>query len=62
MDIYTAVHSRRAVRAFTTDPVPPGLLRRVLSAAARAPSGANLQPWRIFVVSGTALEELKKLE
>ncbi|AHH15559.1 putative nitroreductase [Nocardia nova SH22a] len=60
MDIYSAVHSRRAVRAFTSDPVPPMVLRRVLSAATRAPSGANLQPWKTFVVTGTALDELKQ--
>ncbi|NUP25457.1 MAG: nitroreductase [Nocardia sp.] len=60
MDIYTAVESRRAVRAFTAEPIAPAVLERMLSAAARTPSGANLQPWNIYVVTGAALEELKK--
>jgi nitroreductase len=33
----------------------------VLSAAAWSPSGSNLQPWNIFVLTGAALAELKKL-
>jgi nitroreductase len=44
---YEAVTSRRAVRAFTDRPVPRQVLERVLSAAAWAPSGSNLQPWRL---------------
>lgn len=60
MDVYEAVRSRRAVRGFTDEPVPEETLRRVLSAAAWAPSGSNLQPWRIYVVTGQPLACLKK--
>ncbi|MBO0849514.1 MAG: nitroreductase [Pseudonocardia sp.] len=60
MDVYTAVRSRRAVRAFSAEPIPPDVLERVVSAAARAPSTANLQPWNIYLVTGPALDELKK--
>jgi nitroreductase len=60
VDIYTAVASRRAVRAFTGEPVPAGVLERVLAAAARAPSGGNIQPWNSYVLTGTSLAELKK--
>jgi nitroreductase len=60
MDVYEAVESRRAVRAFTDRPVPEETLRRVLSAAAQAPSGSNLQPWRSYVLTGAPLAELKK--
>jgi len=61
MDVYEAVTSRRAVRGFLERPVPPDVLDRVLSAAAWAPSGSNLQPWHIYVVTGAPLRELKKL-
>jgi nitroreductase len=61
VDVYEAVKSRRAVRGFTDQPVPKEVLERVLSAAAWAPSGSNLQPWRIFVVTGEPLKRLKKL-
>jgi nitroreductase len=60
MDVYEAVASRRAVRAFSDEPLPDGVLRRVFAAAARAPSGGNLQPWNSFVLTGATLEELKK--
>src|ERR1700761_5790056 len=60
MDVYEAVTSRRAVRGFTDQPVPREVLERVLSAAARSPSGSNIQPWKVFVVTGARLAELKK--
>lgn len=60
MNVYEAVRSRRAVRRFTDEPVPRAALRRVLAAATRAPSGANLQPWHVYLVTGAPLAELKK--
>ncbi|WP_425581813.1 nitroreductase family protein [Streptosporangium vulgare] len=52
--------SRRAVRAFSDEPVPKEVLERVLTAATRAPSSGNLQPWHLYVVTGEPLAELKK--
>lgn len=60
MDVYEAVDSRRAVRAFSPEPVPRETLERVLATAARSPSSGNLQPWHLFVVTGEPLAELKK--
>ncbi|MFF7474150.1 nitroreductase family protein [Streptomyces sp. NPDC008092] len=60
MDVYEAVDSRRAVRAFSGRPVPREVLTRVLAAASRAPSSGNLQPWQVYVVSGEPLAELKR--
>ncbi|UPZ26596.1 nitroreductase [Streptomyces sp. LRE541] len=60
MDVYEAVDSRRAVRAFGDEPVPKAVLDRVLAAAARAPSSGNLQPWHVYVVTGEPLAELKR--
>lgn len=59
MDVYEAVKSRRAVRKFTDRDIPSEVLERVLAAAAWAPSGSNLQPWNTYVVTGSALSELK---
>jgi nitroreductase len=61
MNVYEAVKSRRAVRGFTKEPVPKEVLERVLSTAAWAPSGSNLQPWRIYVLTGAPLTQLKKV-
>jgi len=60
LDVYEAVTSRRAVGGFTDRPVPGEVLQRVLSAAAWAPSGSNLQPWHAYVVTGGPLADLKK--
>lgn len=60
MDVYQAVASRRAVRRFSDRPVPRDVLTRVLGAAARSPSGGNLQPWNSYLVTGATLAELKK--
>jgi nitroreductase len=60
VDVYEAVTSRRAVRGFTDAPVSTQVLERVLSAAAWAPSGSNVQPWNIYVVTGAPLAQLKK--
>jgi nitroreductase len=59
VDVYEAVRSRQSVRGFLDRPVPPDVLSRVLSAALQAPSGGNLQPWHVYVVSGPKLDDLK---
>jgi nitroreductase len=61
VEVYEAVTSRRAVRGFTDQPVPKEVLERVLSAAAWAPSGSNLQPWHIYVLTGDPLVHVKML-
>lgn len=54
----SAVLRRCSVRAFRPDPVPAPLLDDILAAALRAPSGGNLQPWQIHVVTGATLRHL----
>ena len=41
---------RRATMHFAPDPIPDEYLDAILSLAAQAPSGYNLQPWRFIVV------------
>jgi len=48
--LYDAMRTLRAVRRLRPDPIPDAVLRRVLEAATWAPTGGNLQPWRIVVV------------
>ncbi|BCJ32746.1 oxidoreductase [Actinocatenispora thailandica] len=42
---------RRTIREFDDRPVPREVLTAAVRAAATAPSGANLQPWRFVVVT-----------
>jgi nitroreductase len=46
------MRSRRTVRAFRDRPVARELVEEVLKDAAAAPSGGNMQPWRVYVVAG----------
>ncbi len=53
-----ALHSRKSIRAFLPDPVPRAQLEHILRAALRAPSGGNLQPWRLYALTGVARDRL----
>ena len=52
------IQSRRSVRAFLPTPVPQEALRDLLQVAARAPSGTNVQPWKVYVLTGEAKDNL----
>ncbi|MGA9746489.1 MAG: nitroreductase family protein [Nocardioides sp.] len=43
--------TRRTLRDFSLEPVPLDAIREAVRAAATAPSGANLQPWRFVLVT-----------
>lgn len=57
MNVTTAVKSRRSIRAFLPTKVPDEIIKEILQNAARSPSGGNLQPWKIFVINGSAMED-----
>ncbi len=59
MDVREAVESRFSCRAFLPDPVPETVVREIVERAARAPSGGNVQPWRVDVIAGERVEALK---
>ena len=61
MDIFDAVASRYSCRAFLPTPVPEATVRDILSRAARAPSGGNVQPWHVHVLAGARLEALRDI-
>jgi nitroreductase len=58
MRVSDALDSRMSCRAFLPDAVPEGTLRQILEAASRAPSGGNLQPWYVDVLTGAPLAAL----
>lgn len=55
MDVSEAVERRASVRAFLPDPVAGAVVRGLLDRAHRAPSGGNLQPWRVHALAGEPL-------
>ncbi len=61
MNVSEAVERRMSVRAFKPDAVPGEMLREILQKAGRAPSGGNIQPWKIYALSGQPLDALKRV-
>ncbi|MGA2952463.1 MAG: nitroreductase family protein [Caulobacteraceae bacterium] len=59
MDVSEAVRRRMSVRAFRPEAPPPALVREILELAHGAPSGGNLQPWRVYALAGEPLAQLK---
>lgn len=58
MDVSDALEARRSIRAFVDAPVDDAVLRALLTKASRAPSGGNLQPWRVYVIGSATMPAL----
>ncbi|MCK5828291.1 nitroreductase family protein, partial [Candidatus Bipolaricaulota bacterium] len=50
------IEARFSCRAYLPDPIPTDAIQRILDAGARAPSGANQQPWHMIVVDNPELK------
>jgi nitroreductase len=53
-----AITSRRSIRAFLPTPVVREDIEAILDVSARAPSGSNTQPWKVYVLTGATRERL----
>ena len=58
MKVSEAIATRKTIRAFLPKDVPRETVLEILELAARAPSGGNLQPWKIHALFGEARDEL----
>ncbi len=56
--LYHFMSTLRAVRRLKPDPLPDEVLQRILQAAAWAPSGGNVQPWRVVAVRDPAKRQI----
>jgi len=59
MDVMEALAGRFSCRDYLDTPVPRELVEAILEGASRAPSGGNLQPWRIWALTGEPLRALE---
>jgi nitroreductase len=57
---FDALQSRRSTRRFLEKPVEKATLERILVSARRAPSGANLQPGFVHLLTGDPLASLSE--
>jgi nitroreductase len=53
-DFFEVIGTQRAMRRLKSDPVPEALVKKLVWAATRAPSGGNRQPWRFLVITDAA--------
>ncbi|SPB17708.1 Cob(II)yrinic acid a,c-diamide reductase [Caballeronia novacaledonica] len=49
--VYRAIHERRDMRHFVSDPIAPPVMQRLIDAALHAPSVGFMQPWRILRIT-----------
>jgi nitroreductase len=56
-----AVQRRKSVRAFLPTPVDNAVIADILARATRAPSGGNVQPWRLYVLNGDSMARFRAL-
>lgn len=52
------INSRYSCRAFLPTEIPNDVLEGILEVAARAPSGTNTQPWKVWVLTGASKSRL----
>jgi nitroreductase len=57
VDVFDAIAGLRATRVYEDRPLPPNVLTRILTAATRACSSGNTQPWELVVVTDRAVKE-----
>ncbi len=55
MNVSEAVNARSSIRRFKSTPVDDHLVRTLLEKASRAPSGGNVQPWRVAVITSATM-------
>jgi nitroreductase len=56
ISLFDAIHSQRAIRHFSEKSVSDEMIETILSAAIRAPSGGNRQPWRFVVIQDAEIK------
>lgn len=60
MDISTAIEKRKSIRAYLNKPVSKNLIEKIIETSLRSPSATNIQPWKIYVVTGETLDNIKR--
>ncbi|WP_332060745.1 nitroreductase [Bartonella sp. CB74] len=58
MGVFQSILSRKSIRAFTDQPVTQETIKEILKLATRSPSGANIQPWQVIVLTGKVLQQV----
>jgi len=57
MDFYEVIKKRKSIRKYKSDPIPDGVLDRILEAGRIAPSAKNIQPWHFIVIKDPGIKK-----
>lgn len=60
MEVLEAILTRKSIRKYLDKKIPKDIIRKILEAGIRAPSGGNRQPWRFIVV--TDKDKIRKFD
>lgn len=60
MEIIEAIRRRKSIRGYKPGPIPKEILKEILEAATKSPSGFNVQPWEITVIAGELLDNIRR--
>jgi len=55
MELFEGILTRRSIRKYRPDPIPPDLVRKLLDACFAAPSAGDQRPWHFVVIDDRAL-------
>ncbi len=55
MHVSEAVKGRKSIRSFLPKPVKNSIIKKLLQASSRSPSGGNLQPWKVFIINNKSM-------
>jgi nitroreductase len=56
-DLFEIIRTTRSVRRVKPEPVPDQLIRKILEAGVCAPSGGNMQRWRLLVIRDPTVKQ-----
>ena len=59
MNVTEAAQRRASIRSFLSETVSDRQIRELLEVAARAPSGGNVQPWKVYVLNGESMTRFR---
>src|ERR1700720_2963778 len=56
-NLFEIMVTTRSMRRLKPDPVPAALIRKILEAGVSAPSGGNMQRWRVLVIRDPKIKQ-----
>jgi nitroreductase len=62
MKVSDAVEQRSSIRAFLDRSVENSLIENLLQKSSRAASGGNLQPWKVYVINNSAMNDFLEFQ